>query len=186
MRVLMGDQRFSERRRTWNAGLREHFRQLEESWNRAHSFISAVRVAAGADVVARPERGSTAGLPDHGLKMLEQTRPNLLLIGSPARVSDVLRIIARSLASPIASCTATRLALPDRAIGTLAIHGADHLSRNQQEKLHSWVLVHPSTQVIMAATRPLLPLVLRNTFSDVLFYRLNLLSVVIDDEANLT
>ena len=169
----MGERPFVERRRSWNAGLREHFRQLEESWNRAHPPLAVVDVRDDVKATQQPHY-----LPDE-LKLLEKARVNLLLIGLRRKTSLFLRRIERSLAPPVMPVRAGHLVLPERAVGTLVIHDVDHLTRQEQDALNGWVVSHPEQQVIATASGPLFPLVARNQFSDVLFYRLNTLTVIV-------
>jgi len=178
-RIFMGDQLLIERRRTWNAGLREHIRQLEQRWNRAHLPLGVVHHPVDVDAKAPPSDLSRSDVAEHGLKILETTRANLLLIGSPRTVSLVLRVIERSLAPPVLPFRAGYLKLPESAIGTMVIHDADHLRGDEQDALNDWVVLHPDTQVIITASGPLFPLVVRNRFSDVLFYRLNVLTAIV-------
>jgi hypothetical protein len=173
----MRERPFIERRRSWNAGLREHFRQLEESWNRAHPPL-AVDVRDEVKAAQKPHNPSR-WVSEHELKILEATRVNMLLIGLRRRTSIVLRGIEESLAPPVLPVRAGHLVLPERAIGTLVIHDVDHLSRQEQDALNRWVVSHPEQQVIATASGPLFPLVARNRFSDVLFYRLNILTVIV-------
>ena len=173
----MRDRRFIERRRSWNVSLRDHFRQLEESWYRAHPPLA---VAVHDDVKATQSPHNLSRLvlePD--LRILETTRLNLLLIGLRRKTSIVLREIEGSLAPPVVPVRAGGLILPERAIGTLVIHDVDHLSRKEQDALNHWVMSHPEHRVIATACGPLLPHVARNQFSDVLFYRLNTLTVIV-------
>ena len=158
----MIDRPFIERRRSWNAALREHFRQLEETWNRAH-----------------PPHNFSPWVSDHELKILKKTRVNLLLIGLRPKTSIALRGIEGSLAPPVLPVRAGHLVLPERTIGTLVIHDVDHLSRQEQDALNHWLASHPEQQVVTTASGPLFPLVARNLFSDVLFYRLNTLTVIV-------
>lgn len=174
---FMSERPFIERRRSWNAGLREHFRQLEESWNRAHPAV-AVYVRDDVKDTQKPHNRSR-WVSEHELKILETTRVNLLLIGLRRKTTIVLRGIEESLAPPVLPVRAGHLVLPERAIGTLVIHDVDHLSDPEQDMLNRWMVLHPGQQVIATASGPLFPLVARNRFSDVLFYRLNTLTVIV-------
>jgi len=169
----MGDRAFIERRRSWNSGLREHFRQLEESWHRAHPPLPVVDVREDVKATQQPHN-----LSDE-LKILEKTRVNLLLIGLRRKTSVFLRRIESSLAPPVLLVRAGHLVLPERANGTLVIHDVDHLSRQEQDALNGWVQSHPEQQIIATASEPLFRLVARNRFSDVLFYRLNTLTLIV-------
>jgi hypothetical protein len=173
----MNERPFIERRRNWNAGLRAHLRQLEESWNRAHPPL-AVDLRDDAKATQKP-RSRSRWVSEHELKILETARANLLLIGLRRRTTIVLRGIEESLAPPVLLMQAGHLVLPERASGTLVIHDVDHLSRPEQDALNRWMESHLQQQVIATASGPLFPHVARNRFSDVLFYRLNTLTVIV-------
>jgi hypothetical protein len=123
---------------------------------------------------------ASLGLSAECLKALETRRPNLLLIGSSTKVSDLLQLIEPSMAHPVVSLRADRLRLPERLIGTLVLHDANRLSPAQQEEWRRWVDLHPQKQVIATASEPLFPLMVRNAFSSVLFFQLNFMSLMID------
>jgi len=176
----MSDEPFVERRRTWNAGLRAHFRELEERWNRAHPRLAVVHLPP--TIPGAPPPGlADIGLPEECLKTLETKRPNLLLIGSSTNVTCLLQLFEPSVTHPVVSVRAEQLTLPDASVGTLVLHDANRLSPGQQDQLHRWVDVHPLNRVIATTSEPLFPLVVRNTFSAVLFFRLNVMSLMIEE-----
>jgi len=179
--VRMSNQPFPERRRSWNAGLREHFRELEEKWNRTHPPLAVVHLPANLPAGLEPPDLATPGHTVECLRILETKRPNLLVIGSPTTVAPVVQIIERSLIRPVVSCRAGRLALQRSAIGTLVIHDADRLGREEQNQLHSWVNQHAEKQLVTTASESLFSLVARNMFSDTLFYRLNAMSLIVEE-----
>jgi hypothetical protein len=170
-----------ERRRSWNAGRREHFRELEERWNRANPPLAVIHLPAGLGPLVGLGAFLSLGLSEECLRTVERKRPNLLLIGSPGAVSPVLQAIEQSVAHPVASSRAERLSLSEHAIATLVIHDANRLNRTQQDQLYRWVNLHPLKQVIATASEPLFPLMVRNVFSAELFFRLNAMSVLIDE-----
>jgi hypothetical protein len=179
----MGERSFVERRRTWNASLRDHFRELEERWNRANAPLAVIHLPAQVDARVGPEDLCRCGLSAEILKTIQTNRPNLLLIGPPSPLTPLLRILESGAAPPVMSCSARRLALAERPIGTLVIHDANRLSQDQQRQLHGWLARHPPKQVIVTAPEPLLPLVMRNAFNPALFFELNVKSVVMDEAA---
>jgi hypothetical protein len=121
------------------------------------------------------------GLPLECLHILETRRPNLLLIGSPVPIAAVMQMLERSLVPPMVSWPAGQPAHLPRAIGTLVVHDADRLTPHQQAELHAWLNRHADQQVITIASESLFSLVMRNLFSDVLFYRLNGVSLLVDE-----
>jgi hypothetical protein len=178
---MMSDQPFVERRRTWNAGLRAHFRELEERWNRAQPRLAVVHLPPPTIPGAPPPGLADIGLPEECLRTLETKRPNLLLIGSSRNVTCLLQLIEPLVTQPVVSVRAERLTLPEAAIGTLVLHDANRLSPSQQDQLHRWVDMHPLNRVIATTSEPLFPLVVRNMFSAVLFFRLNVMSLMIEE-----
>jgi len=182
----MSEQPFVERRRSWNASVRDHFRELEEQWNRAHPPLAIVHCPPRAQAAEEPPQSGSVVLPPECLSILETRRPNLLLIGPAGPIAAVMQVIERSLIRPVVSCHAGRLAVLPQRIGTLVVHDADRLSRDQQAELHSWLNRHADKQVITIAMEPLFSLVVRNLFSDVLFYRLNAVSLIVDDAPQIT
>jgi DNA-binding NtrC family response regulator len=64
--------------------------------------------------------------------------------------------------------------------GTLVVWDVDTLDRMQQEQLLAWMQSHASDlQVISLGERPVFPLVLREEFSDRLYYRLNMVCLTL-------
>ena len=177
----MSHQPFVERRRTWNAGLRAHFRELEERWNRTQPPLAVVHLPPPTNPGAGPPRLADIGLSEECVRTLETKRPNLLLIGSSTKVTCLLQLIEPSVTHPLVSVRAERLTLPETAIGTLVLHDANRLDATQQDQLHRWLDVHPLSQVIATSSQPLFPLVVRNSFSAVLFFRLNVRSLMIEE-----
>jgi hypothetical protein len=178
----MAMQPLTERRHSWNAGLREQFKQLEDRWNRLHPPLafgdSGTDGAAAA--AADGEMLSNFGLSPEMLKLFDVHRPNVLLVGPDSNVLRVLDALTPLVEAPIMSCEAGRLALPQRPVGTLVLHAADHLSGEEQQELFGWMSAAPGrSQVITTASVPLFPLVMRKRFSDALFYRLNEMCVIV-------
>jgi hypothetical protein len=164
----------TERRHTCNAGLREHFRQLEARWNRVHPSIPVADLRAVNGTVRDEDALSLLALSDDWRRVLETKRPNVIVIGPPTKVTPVLTLLARSVAQPMVSCTARNPVLPETAVGTLVLHDADRLTRLDQDRVYGWLsCAVDAPQVITTTSVPLFPLVMRNAFSDALFYRLN-------------
>jgi hypothetical protein len=179
----MGNQSTVERRRSWNAGLREHFRRLEELWNRAHPPLGVVHVRATVNDKGDPCDFSRLGLPAECLATLRSKRPNLLLIGSPDNVRAVLQLIHGALLHPVRSYRPKQLAFTGGTVGSLIIHDLDRLTHEEQRQLYRWVTSYPEKQVITTARAPLLPMVVRNAFDQDLFFRLNMMCLVVDDSS---
>jgi hypothetical protein len=170
----MGDERPIERRRSWNAKLRQRFQRLEERWNRAQPPIVIVDPADNQSVDDRDE-WTGLGFPVEQRRLFETARPNVLVIGSGATVTRVLHVLERVCMQPIVSCDSSPLTLPTRQVGTLAVLHVERLGPVDQQLLYAWLscAAPPRPQVITTASVPLFPSVVRGTFNDALFYRLN-------------
>ena len=170
----MGDQRPIERRRSWNAGLRQRFQRLEERWNRAQPPI--VLVDPPEDNPSGDDRDEWTGLgfPVEQRRVFETARPNVLVIGSDPPVTRVLQVLERVCMEPIVWCDSSSLTLPTRKVSTLAVLHVERLGLVDQQLLYAWLsCAAPRPQVITTASVPLFPSVVRGTFNDALFYRLN-------------
>ena len=171
----MGDELPIERRRSWNAKLRQRFQRLEERWNRANPPI--VIVDPPADNPSGDDRDEWTGLgfPVEQRRLFETARPNVLVIGSGPTVTRVLHLLERVCMQPIVSWDSSPLTLPTRQVGTLAVLHVERLGLVDQQLLYAWLscAAPPRPQVITTASVPLFPSVVRGTFNDALFYRLN-------------
>jgi hypothetical protein len=166
-----------ERRRSWNAELRERFRILEERWNELHpplTFGQALRAgetAADDDVLP--------GLSAETLRCFTSYRPNVLVVGAEPEVADLLHVLTQLAQPPIVNYRAGDSSLPGRGACTLIVRDADRLKREEQAAIFGWLTYAPGrVQVITNAAVPLFPLVIRRRFSDALFYRLNEMCLV--------
>ena len=109
--------------------------------------------------------------------VLLHTRPNMLVIGRGVAADAFIRTVTPLSQSPVQSlvCSALPSGLP--AEGTLILRDVDALDSDQQQRLLRWLdEPQPShTQVISIAATPLYLLVQAGTFSDQLYYRLNVI-----------
>lgn len=109
--------------------------------------------------------------------VLLHTRPNMLVIGRGVAADAFIRTVTPLSRSPLRSLVCS--ALPPRlpAEGTLILRDVDALDSDQQQRLLRWLdEPQPShTQVISIAATPLYLLVQAGTFSDQLYYRLNVI-----------
>jgi transcriptional regulator of aromatic amino acid metabolism len=72
------------------------------------------------------------------------------------------------------------LSLPKGMNGTLLLWDVAQLARSQQLELHDWITGgQEDTQIISITSTPLLPLVEDGRFLEGLFYRINVLSLVV-------
>jgi sigma-54-interacting transcriptional regulator len=105
---------------------------------------------------------------------------NLLLTGSHGRIREVLGRLLRAVDGPIAAWyPGERLVLPgDPRTGTLILHELGFLGYAEQIRLLEWLEEGVGrTQVVSTTSTSLLPRVQAGTFNDVLYYRLNTVSV---------
>jgi hypothetical protein len=173
-----------ERRHSWNAGLRERFRRLESRWNRANPPIAVVDVTGDSGSGDDVEDWTRFGISDEERRLFEYQKPNLLIIGSSPSVERILGLLERTSIPPIVRCDACLLRLPTVEVGTLVISHAEQLSAVDQQLLFAWLsFTTPRRQVITTAAVPLFPAVVRSTFSEALFYRLNAMCWMLRDTA---
>ena len=170
----MGDERPIERRRSWNTRLRQRFLRLEERWNRAHPPIVIVDPPADSPSGDDRDEWTGLGIPVQERRVFETARPNVLVIGSGPPVTRVLHELERVCMQPIEWRDSSPLTLPTRQVGTLAVLHVERLGPVDQQLLYAWLsCAAPRPQVITTASVPLFPSVVRGTFNDALFYRLN-------------
>lgn len=170
----MGNDRPIERRRSWNTALRQRFRRVEERWNRVHPPIVIGEPPADSQSGEDRDEWTGLGIPVQLRHVFETARPNILVIGSGPTVTRVLHVLERVCTQPVVSSDSSSLTLPTRQVGALAVLQVERLGRVDQQLLHAWLsCAEPRPQVIATASVPLFPAVVRGTFSDALFYRLN-------------
>jgi len=171
-----------ERRHSWNAALRERFRRLESRWNHANPPIAIADASADRRSEDDSHDWMRFGLSEEERRLFESHRPNVLIIGVGPSVDRIVRMLVRTCLPPIARCTACPLILPTSEVGTLMVSNAERLSAVEQQLLFAWLsCTTPRPQVITTAAVPLFPAVVRCTFSEALFYRLNAMCLMLQD-----
>ena len=108
--------------------------------------------------------------------------PSALLIGSKAgALNAAISQLLPLLRAPVVHWHPQVVKEPPRqTAGTLLIWDVDTLDRMQQAQLFTWMDGHASNvQVISVAERPVFPLVLREEFFDTLYYRLNIVYLLV-------
>lgn len=111
---------------------------------------------------------------------LHGVKANLLLVGGEAEVTQALRVLEPMLHQPRLSGQASALALPAGFNGTFILRGAQQLDVNDQQRLLDWLAgTTCPPQVITTCSTPLFPLVQRGAFAAALYYRLNVITVVL-------
>jgi hypothetical protein len=109
-------------------------------------------------------------------------RPNLLLIGPDAVVGECLDRLIASAASPVLFCDGAEPILTNGPIRSLIVRDVDRLTRNDQERLIEWLNRHEEdTRVIATSAQPVFPCVERGQFSEVLYYRINTVTLVLSE-----
>lgn len=104
-------------------------------------------------------------------------RPNILLIGPPAAVADLLPDVLSRCREPVHEICGGHITLMPGA-GTVVLRDLADLDRGAQRALLHWLDVQGGrVQVISLASAPLFPLVAGGEFSEALFYRLNMVTV---------
>jgi len=171
-----------ERRRSWNSGLRERFRRLEDRWNRIYPPIPIDGEQPG---ILADDSESGLGIPDRERHAFEIRRPNVLIVGSGPNLGRVVHRLERSCPRPILAASSSPFSLPTGEVGTLVVLNADHLSPTDQQLLYVWLTcTRPKPQVLSTTAISLLPSVVRGTFNEALFYRLNEMCLTVWDASH--
>jgi hypothetical protein len=114
-------------------------------------------------------------------RAIQIARPNLLVIGSDTDVASFLRALSHIFRQPATSIRAPGLALPSRGGGTLVVSDVAGLSRHEQDRLLAWLAENgDTTQVISTSASAVFAAVETGTFLESLYYRLNVMTLVLD------
>jgi hypothetical protein len=111
----------------------------------------------------------------------ERPRPNLLIVCASEEMEAVVSRVMGLCQEPLhARQLPGELALAKEMTGTLLLWDVAQLTRGQQMFLHDWITNRPpDAQVISITAAPLLPLVEDGQFLEGLFYRINIVSLVV-------
>jgi hypothetical protein len=113
------------------------------------------------------------------------SRANAVVVGTAEAALGVWTAVWPSLHKPIHWVDAGRLALPRRPAGTLILQGAGGLSACDQRQLLEWLDGDGHAARILTTTdRPLFPLVESGSFLEALYYRLNVILLVLGAPAS--
>jgi hypothetical protein len=109
--------------------------------------------------------------------------PNLLLIGPDSETRAFLDRQMASLPSSIGTCAGAELQLPSEPAQSLVLRDVEQLTRDHQDQLVEW-LNGPGfhTRIVATSGAPLYPMVERGEFSDALYYRINIVTLRLDDQ----
>ncbi len=137
-------------------------------------------VAGGATHEA-PALTGRSRLPDD-LILRGMPPVNLLLTGGDVVVQSVLETLLSDRDQPVASWwPGQRLVLPMSRPATMILHDVGALGAEDQLHLLEWLERDIGrTKVVSTTPAPLMPLVERGAFNDILYYRLNTVSIEVN------
>jgi len=119
------------------------------------------------------------GLDQTDWLILQHPRSNVLAIGPIDTVQALYDVLGSRLPGPHVSADGRGLRLPRRRCGTLFVQNPGLLSVSEQLTLMRWLDDHQGgTKTITTSTFPLFPLV-GHRFLDTLYYRLNVIMIVL-------
>jgi hypothetical protein len=127
-----------------------------------------------------PERPGGRGPAEEELRLVEQHRVNLLLMGQQEIVQPMVDALSARFHQPVGTWSpGERLVLPPaERTGTMVLNDVGALGLQDQIQLLEWLSTASGrTQVVSTAPSPLLPRVQSGKFIDTLYYRLNTVCV---------
>ena len=126
----------------------------------------------------------------HEWGTLQGAFPNVLIVGAEAALASVLHGLKRTCRQPVATCEAGAfLALPPPSQpGALVLRDVGALTPRGQRRLMTWLddYSHNRIQVIATNAAALWPQVKDGSFTDGLYYRLNVIYIDLTDGAALS
>ena len=106
---------------------------------------------------------------------------NLLLIGPDAATSEFLAPLMESLPLPVVACSGAEPEFPNGPVGSLIVRDVGRLTRTHQEQLLEWLSDRSrSARVITTSATQVFPDVTSGVFSDGLYYRLNIVTLLLN------
>jgi len=127
-----------------------------------------------------PERPGGRGPAEEELRLVEQHRVNLLLMGQDDIVQPMVDALSARFHQPVGTWSpGERLVLPPaERTGTMVLNDVGALALQDQIQLLEWLSTASGrTQVVSTTPSPLLPRVQSGKFIDTLYYRLNTVCV---------
>jgi hypothetical protein len=119
-------------------------------------------------------------IPVSDWEVLVATRANAIVVGNEDAAMGVWTAIWTSLQKPICWSDAGQLSLPRNSAGTLILKGAHLLDASSQQQVFEWISRDArATRVLATTPLPLFPLVQGGTFLEALYYRLNMLLLIV-------
>ena len=126
------------------------------------------------------ERPGGRGPAEEELRLVEQHRVNLLLMGQHDIVQPMVDALSARFHQPVGTWSpGERLVLPPaERTGTMVLNDVGALGLQDQIQLLEWLSTASGrTQVVSTTPSPLLPRVQSGKFIDTLYYRLNTVCV---------
>ena len=126
------------------------------------------------------ERPGGLGPAEEELRLVEQHRVNLLLMGQHDIVQPMVDALSARFHQPVGTWSpGERLVLPPaERTGTMVLNDVGALGLQDQIQLLEWLSTASGrTQVVSTTPSPLLPRVQSGKFIDTLYYRLNTVCV---------
>jgi hypothetical protein len=119
-------------------------------------------------------------IPASDWEALVATRANTVVVGHEDAALRVWTAVWPTLQKPIYWVEADRLSLPRESAGTLILQGAHALTASAQQQVFDWLDrdAH-ATRVLTTTPHALFPLVEGGTFLEALYYRLNMLLLIL-------
>jgi hypothetical protein len=104
---------------------------------------------------------------------------HLLVIGAVSSGALVLGPIRNHLPAPVREYRRTAPNPESNQAGTITISDILAFSRSEQDALFQWLTASPHTSVMAFSAEPLWPFVRDEMFRTDLFYRLNIITIVL-------
>ena len=127
-----------------------------------------------------PEQPGGRGPAEEELRLVEQHRVNLLLMGQHDIVQPMVDALSARFHQPVGTWSpGERFVLPPaERTGTMVLNDVGALGLQDQIQLLEWLSTASGrTQVVSTTPAPLLPRVQSGKFIDTLYYRLNTVCV---------
>jgi hypothetical protein len=119
-------------------------------------------------------------IPESDWEAFVATGANAVVVGSEDAALGVWTAVWPSLQKPICWSDAGELSLPRNSAGTLILQGAHLLNASAQQQVFEWISLDArATRVLATTPLPLFPLVEGGTFLEALYYRLNMLLLIL-------
>jgi sigma-54-interacting transcriptional regulator len=126
-----------------------------------------------------PAEAPTGVSPDEW-RAIRASTANVLAIGARSAIDRFLEALLPLLVPPVNTCAGV---FREPARGSLILRDVERLSPADQQQLLDWLQFSQSIRVVSTASLPLFELVGRGAFQEVLYYRLNVITVTVGSVA---